>query len=312
MSTPRRPLGLLAALALAAPAHAAEPTPAQQSLADAWWTGPMLAPGAGTLPHGHWLVEPYLFDVRGKGADTLGSLTYVNHGLTDRLTVGVIPVFFFNRGGGARDSSQVGAGDLTLSAQYRLTQYRQGGAVPTTSIVLQEVLPTGKYDRLGGRPNDGFGAGAFATLVGVYAQTYAWMPNGRILRLRLDTSATVSASASVKDDSVYGTLVGFRGRARPGDELLADAAAEYSATKNWVLALDLVYRHDAPTRVSGRNAAGAHVRFDGASHDSFAVAPAVEYNWSPNVGALLGVRLIPAMSGRPASVTPAVALNYFY
>ena len=44
----------------------AQSTPSQnvhQSLDDAWWTGPMLAPSAATLPRGHFLIEPYLFDV---------------------------------------------------------------------------------------------------------------------------------------------------------------------------------------------------------------------------------------------------------
>ena len=34
-----------------------------QSREDAWWTGPMLAPSGATLPQGHALIEPYLFDV---------------------------------------------------------------------------------------------------------------------------------------------------------------------------------------------------------------------------------------------------------
>ena len=34
-----------------------------QPVEDAWWTGPMLAPSAATLPRGHFLIEPYLFDV---------------------------------------------------------------------------------------------------------------------------------------------------------------------------------------------------------------------------------------------------------
>jgi len=35
----------------------------RQSLDDAWWTGPMLAPSAATLPRGHFLIEPYFYDV---------------------------------------------------------------------------------------------------------------------------------------------------------------------------------------------------------------------------------------------------------
>lgn len=331
----RRPglAGFLAAFALAAPAAAeeaiataadtapppAEPAPAakvapaaEQSLDDAWWTGPMLASGAGTLPKGRWLVEPYLFDVRSDDVDAFGSLTYVLYGLHDRVTVGVIPTFSYAKVEGGPDSSRVRAGDLTVQAQYRLTQFKKGSWVPTTSIVLQETLPTGKYDRLDGRAADGVGGGAYATTLGFYAQTYAWMPNGRIARLRLNTSVTAARATDVRDDSVYGTPAGFRGRAKPGASLLVDAAVEYSATQNWVLALDLVYRHDEPTKVSGVGPDGALVRYDSGSHDSFAVAPAVEYNVSPTLGFLFGVRVIPAIGGRQSSVTPAVAVNMIY
>lgn len=30
---------------------------------DAWWTGRMLATLAATLPRGHFLIDPYLYDV---------------------------------------------------------------------------------------------------------------------------------------------------------------------------------------------------------------------------------------------------------
>src|SRR6185312_13527722 len=73
----------------------------QQSLDDAWWTGPLLAPSAGTLPRGHWLVEPYVFDVMTYGyfdrngtrrstgaAHELGNQTYIEYGLADRFTLG--------------------------------------------------------------------------------------------------------------------------------------------------------------------------------------------------------------------------------
>ena len=51
-------------LLLASAAAAADSTEVQpQSRADAWWTGPMLAPNAATLPRGYALLEPYLFDI---------------------------------------------------------------------------------------------------------------------------------------------------------------------------------------------------------------------------------------------------------
>ena len=51
----------------------------------------MLAPNATTLPRGHLLIEPYLYDLISAHANGLGSLTYINYGFRDRLTVGLIP-----------------------------------------------------------------------------------------------------------------------------------------------------------------------------------------------------------------------------
>jgi hypothetical protein len=79
-------------------------------------------------------------------------------------------------------SSGIGLGDLTLQAQYRLTKFHVGSWIPTTSLAVQETLPTGKYDRLGNRPSDGLGSGAYATTLALCSQMYFWLPNGRILR----------------------------------------------------------------------------------------------------------------------------------
>ncbi len=84
------------------------------------------------------------------------------------------------------------------------------------SFVVQQTLPTGKYDRLGEHVNDGNGSGAYTTTLALYSQYYAWMPNGRILRSRLNVSYALSSDADIEDVSVYGTNAGFRGTASPG------------------------------------------------------------------------------------------------
>ncbi|MGA8638565.1 MAG: transporter, partial [Candidatus Sulfotelmatobacter sp.] len=137
-------------------------TAVRQSLDDAWWTGPMLAPNATTLPRGHLLIEPYLYDLISAHANGLGSLTYINYGFRDRLTVGLIPTAGFNVANSGPSSSSVELGDLTVQGQYRLAKFREGSSVPATSVVVQETFPTGKYDRLGDRPN-GLGSGAYTT-----------------------------------------------------------------------------------------------------------------------------------------------------
>ena len=312
-----RGLGLLAAwLGVAVAAHAQSADGShRQSRDDAWWTGPMLANSADTLPRGHFLIEPYLYDVASKGADRFGSRAYVLYGLTDRLTVGLIPIVGYNRISGGPDSSRVGFADQILQAQFRLTRFQEGSWLPTISLLLQETVPTGDYDRLQ-RASDGMGQGAWATTVGVNAQSYFWMPNGRILRVRLNLARTFASHADVDGASVFGTGPDFHGRASLGAGYSVDTAFEYSLTRRWVLALDLFHSHGDATQVIGYDAVSGlprvPVRMTYASSDAFGYAPAVEYNFTSRLGVLLVVRLIVGGHNVQRSVTPAIAVNYVY
>jgi hypothetical protein len=277
----------------------------------------MLANSAATLPRGHFLIEPYLYDVAAAHSNGFGSLTYMNYGLTDRVTVGLIPTAGFNKVSNGPNSSGVGMGDLTLQAQYRLTQFHAGSWIPTTSVAAQETLPTGKYDRLGNRPSDGLGSGAYTTTLALYTQTYFWLPNGRILRMRFNMSQGFSDNVKVEDVSVYSTEAGFRGHAKPGNSSFVGASWEYSLTKRWVLALDATYRHNGNTRTTGSNILGSQrvenlprLQLDSGSSEAFGFAPAIEYSWKPNIGVLIGTRVIPASHNTQATITPAVAINF--
>lgn len=319
-------LGLLACLAVcAAPAasHAQstpspEPSsPPHQALSDAWWTGPLLAPSAGTLPRGHVLIEPYVYDVMQYGtynsngtpagvthSNSFGSLTYIIYGLAKRLSVGIIPVFAYNTVSNGPGSDGVKFGDFAVQAQYQLAQYRTGSWIPMTAINVEETFPTGKYDHLGDRPGDGAGSGAYTTTVSLYTQSYFWMSNRRILRFRLNFSQAFSGRASLDGVSVYGTGQGFHGYAKPGSGFTLDVAQEYSITRSWVFAIDEVYHHSGNTQVVGPGG----VTNSGESH-LYYLAPAIEYNWTPNVGAIVGARLVPTGNNTPATVTPVMAVN---
>jgi outer membrane putative beta-barrel porin/alpha-amylase len=284
---------------------------------DAWWTGPLLAASPGSLTPGHFLIEPYLFDAIPQGrydndgqrhpaphANDFGSQSYVLYGLTSKVGVGLIPRFGFNDVSVGRDSSKVGVGDLSVQAQYGLTTFREGSWIPATAFVVQETLPTGKYDRLGDRPADGLGLGTYSTNLALYSQYFFWMPDGRILRTRLDVSYQISGSAGVRDVSVYGTEEGFRGRARPGNVTVVDAAGEYSMTQHWVLAMDVVYEHDGSTHVHGSG-----LNFDSGRSHTWSLAPAIEYNFNSRIGIIAGAKLTVAGRNATALVIPVAAIN---
>jgi hypothetical protein len=302
----------------------------QQSLDQAWWTGPLLAASPGTLPRGHWLVEPYVYDLMTYGefdrsghlhgtaaAHGFGSQTYIEYGLIDGFTLGLIPRLGLHESSAGQPSSGFTVGDITLQGAYGLTQFRPGSHIPTTSLVIGETFPTGKYDRLDGRTDGALGSGAYSTTVSLYSQTYFWMPNGRILRTRLDVSYSLSEWASVRGQSVYGTSDGFSGRAHPGRSLVGDLAFEYSATQRWVLATDFWWEHDGNTRVEGGYLPGltsgpSYLVQDSGSDQVVYVAPAVEYNWSAAMGVIAGVRLAALGRNATATATPVAAINMVF
>jgi hypothetical protein len=190
--------------------------------------------------------------------------------------------------------------------------------VPTTAVQIQQSFPTAKYDRLGNRISDGFGSGTYTTTIAFNTQTYFWMPNGRILRMRFNVLNGFSTHASVHDASVYGTTTGFRGKAYPGRSLSINAAWEYSLTRNWVPALDIIYRHDGNTSVAGYsvfnsgNASATSIHLNSRSDDGLGFAPAMEYNWNSNLGVIFGARVIAPGHNTSPSVAPVIAINFVH
>ncbi|HXS05340.1 MAG TPA: hypothetical protein VN723_01015 [Rhizomicrobium sp.] len=296
---------------------------ARETLDQAWWTGPLLAANAGSLPQGHILFEPYFYDskpfahVDAKGRshpaadeNDFGSFVYILYGLTDGFTVGLIPRFGYDDGGAGRGSASVALGDWTVQGQYQLTQFQEGGFMPTISFNLGETFPIGHYDRLD-RSADGLGAGAYTTILSLYSQSYFWMPTGRIVRTRLNLSYALSSGVGLEGASVYGTMAGFLGHARPTSSAYGDLAFEYSITSNWVAAIDFWLEQDANVRIEGRNAA-APVTFDSGVSRMLYVAPAIEYNLSSTLGVIFGARVFAAGRNARALATPVVAINYVH
>ncbi|SDD32016.1 transporter [Kordiimonas lacus] len=300
-------VGLFAATVAAAGEDIA---PGRQRLEDAWWTGPIISMSAAAMPKGHAYFEPYLYNVHSGGNDYVRSRTYMLYGATERLTLGLIPVFGYNRLGSGETSSGPRMGDLSFIARYQLTRYDAETYRPDTSLALEWSLPTGRHDQLK-RLGDGMGAGTSQLTLRFLAQEVFWAPNGRLLRARLGLSRTFAGTARVEDRSVYGTPTGFLGEAKPGSSFTIDHSWEYSLSRSWVLAVDLSYSHTERTSVQGLLDGGAYAYRSGTA-DSFAIAPAVEYSWSENKGILAGVRIVPKSHGTPSSITPVIALSLFF
>lgn len=283
------------------------PGAASAQAPDAWWTGPMLANSAGTLPRGHVLAEPYFYDVASGRSNSYGTRSYLLYGASNRLTIGLIPVLGLRATHGRAGASGVDVGDLTLIAQYELTRAREGGRVPTTALMIQETLPTGQYDRLSARSGDGIGSGSYTTTAGLNLQTSVRGPRGHALRVRVNLSGTLSGRARVDGVSVFGTPEAFRGTASPGAAYFADMSVEYSLRRRFAIAADVFCSGTGRTLLTGSPPVSS-LR----SIHAVGVAPAIELSLTQNLGVLFGVRVIPAGAHTPGSITPAIAINFVH
>jgi hypothetical protein len=278
------------------------------AMQSARWTGPMLASNAETLPKGHGYTEPYFFDVITGGNHYPGSSGFYQYGLAEGFTVGLQPNFAV---GTKRPNREFSVGDLKLLSQLRLTHFTPDNRIPTVAIVLQENLPIGKHDKLG-IDKAGHGSGSFATEVGVNVQHYFLLGNGRLLRGRINLLKSFPHGADVEDRSVYGTGPGFRGHAKPGSKTTLIAAVEYSLTREWVLAFDVIRESTGKTKLKGRYDGGPLIEQTFPSSHQIGFAPAIEYNWSDTTGVLFGLWINPKGHNAPASVIPAFAYSRFW
>ena len=304
---------LVAALAYLVPAQAADAGSVdveswKAAMQSARWTGPLLASNAETLPQGHFYTEPYFFDVISGGEHNPGSSGFYQYGLFDNFTVGVQPFFSL---GTRRYNRGVAIGDFKLLSQVRLSHFTPEHRVPSVALVMNLVLPTGKDDRLGAL-KQGHGSGSFAPEIGVNVQHYFLLRNGRLLRARLNILKNFPLRHDVSGRSVFGTGPDFHGRAKPGPKTSVTVGAEYSLTKEWVLAFDIERDQWGKTEVTGREANGELVKQISPRSWNVGFAPAVEYNWSARAGIIAGVWIVPKGHNTQSSVTPAIAIQRFW
>jgi hypothetical protein len=280
----------------------------RDAMKSARWTGPLLASNAETLPQGHVYTEPYFFDGISGGDHHPGTSGFYQYGLFDNFTVGVQPFFSV---GTQKYNREVAMGDFKLLSQVRLTHFTPEHRVPSIALVANLVLPTGKDDNLRAL-KQGHGSGSFAPEIGINVQHYFLLGNGRLLRARINILKNFPLRHDVSGRSVFGTGSGFHGRARPGSKTTFVLGAEYSLTKEWVLAFDVERDQWGKTKVTGLDGSGNPVEQTSSKSWNIGFAPAVEYNWSDRAGVILGVWIVPKGHNSQSSVTPAIAIQRFW
>lgn len=313
-------VAVLLALTLVAltPAFAGD----REKLGDAWWTGPLETPNPNTLPKNAFYGETYFVVEQDNGSyngnskqvgaphdNDYQSVTLFTYGLTNRVNLQLLPAFDGQRNaGGNPPSSGMEVDNLTVRLPIQLLKYKEGGMPLSLTVAPSFIAPTGA-----GLTN------VWTPFVGIWAQRPFWMPGGRILRVRAaqsflfplqdkkfaDSSLTVCGTADCVSDQgkYYKTQIGM----------------EYSLTKHWVPAWDFYFKYgDLNTT---KNAAGVTTGVGACATTTvtnncntffaFRIDPAIEYNFTGNVGIIAGVEMTVAGRNTGSYIAPQIALQWF-
>ena len=317
-----KPVWLLALAAAIGPLSCAS---AQEVAGDAavqsqWFTGSLEAPSPALPKTGILAVEPYFvlqsntgsYDASGvhhsvvNDINQVESVTAVKYALTDRLTVQALPSASIAWNS---QNSYSGIGDLPVEFEYRFNDENNKTGWPSITAALGVTIPTGNYEHLHNALS-GFGSGAYTLKEGLLFQSLFDTWGHHPVRLRLYGAAyEAAAKVTVQDISVYGTDTGFHGQASPGFSSTVGIGAGYGLDQRWVLALDLVQNYGAGFHLRGSDIADHPVNTDSASSARFALAPAVEYNWSDRIGIIAGVEFSAAGRNTSSYAAPQIALS---
>ena len=288
-----------------------------------WYAGPLLTPGPHNLPPGLFNIQPYLFFTwnyakfkDNRSSESIPTLFSIKPtfsfqaGLLSWLdaTIGISAVY--NK---QSNQSAFEFGDTSLSLGFQLlgeTPY-----IPALRFSISESFPTGRYRRLDPSKAgiDSSGTGAFVTSFNLIAGKVVWWVSTHPMAFRAAFNYSIPTNAQVNGFHAYGGGFDTKGTVNIGNSISANASMEYSFTKYWVLALDVVYNYQSQSTFSGNqglNLDGSIAANGAPSNDLFSLAPALEYNPSSHMGFLAGVWV--PITGRNTSHFASFILSMFY
>ncbi|WED44546.1 transporter [Legionella cardiaca] len=291
-----------------------------------WFTGPLLAPAGHTIPRGHSNLEIYGFYTINEGiytrnwklihtphSESIVGNPIFSHGLTNKLDVQYGLPYVYNKNQGA---SAQGIGDTSVTLGYQLLEQRDSKWRPDLRVTVQEIIPTGRFKSLNPLNNgtDATGLGSYQT--GVALNFQHLKPIGEhYLRTRLSLNYLHPSIVNIRGFSSYGGTRDTVGNIDPGALFTADLAAEFTLTQKWVAVMESYYASRGATEFNGfigNNAQGLPASIGHGDIEEITLSPAVEYNFSPNVGVIAGPWF--TVTGRETTqfISYVVALNAYW
>lgn len=260
-----------------------------------WYTGPLITPSPGMMPPGQANIQPYTifgcnyanFNKNRKSVSLPHNLYSLRQtagmatGLTKSVDLAWTPSAVVQW-----QNHQTGGGFQDFSATIGFLINPETLYIPGMKFTINETFPTGKYQHLSlnGLGLNATGGGSYQTQFGFAISKVIWWIYDHPLNLRYFIGYTIQTAVHVKGFNNYGGDLLTDGTVKPGNSLTTDLGIELSLTQRWVLALDIAYVAQNKTSFHGTTTAPV----GGGYNDNLSLAPAIEYNWNPNLGIVFG------------------------
>ncbi|MBI2742749.1 MAG: hypothetical protein HYX48_02390 [Chlamydiales bacterium] len=299
----------------------------EEELEGPWFTGPLLSSSPHIVPLGYINFEPYLVAQNYYGeydknwhphstprTQTITPIFFFQMGLTKDLDFQFNPQFFYQQSQGA---SATRLGDTSVALDYQLLWDKKGEWWPAIKLFVREFFPTGKYQHFDPKKNftDDAGAGVFETDFGVVIGRIVHLTGIHYLSPRFTFIYGVSSNVHLEGFNNYGGGFGTKGTAKVGSTFTTVFGTELNISKNWALAVDIAYLYGNKTTFHGKrgfNADGTQAVVGGPSFNQVSVAPALEYNFSEEVGIIAGAWFTVAGRNDFEFASGVLAINWYF
>lgn len=292
-----------------------------------WLTGPLITPSSVVVPVGHMNFEPYVYVVANTGAyDRDGNakkreILWVNSfqpvceiGITSWMDCQFNPILYYNY---TQHKANWAFGDFLFQFDWQLfTPRPMDDWRPYVKLTLGELFPSGKYRNLDPKKKgtDVSGGGSYQTFMAIVFGKLFHLWDVHFMTARLNLQYTLPSATYLKGFNAYGGGYGTKARFFPAQNFEFDFGVEITLAKRWALACDLVGTLAGKTHFSGdpgKNADGTKAALGTRSSAQFSLAPAIEYNWSANLGIIGGGWFTFAGRNSARFWSSVFALNYY-
>jgi hypothetical protein len=261
-----------------------------------WFTGPILTPTPITMPVGHpglevaWLAgERYGHYNSHWNIDHAPSIwstgPYVDFqiGFNEFLGAEYIGALLANF---SRDAHYTHLVDSIFRFGFQISTDQEDSWIPDFRILLQETVPTGKYQKLDPSKHgtDLTGQGSFQTGIHLAFQKLLHPIKGHDLRLRWTFGYFIPAAVHVSGFNYMGGNAETKGKIYPGPYFSGYLCGEYALSRRWAICVESNYQIGAPGRFS--RGKGPNIKVP--SFRQVSLAPEIQHTFTPDLGILIG------------------------